>query len=81
MGKLLGNLTWAFLLGIVLLVAVMFGFHGQMFDANYIQFWLRFFHVLSGVLWVGLLYYFNVVQIPTMPKVPGPLPIERHTAT
>lgn len=73
MGKLLENLTWAFLIGVVLLVAVMVAFHSHMFDANYIQFWLRFFHVLSGVLWIGLLYYFNIVQIPTMPKVPADL--------
>ncbi|MGE5722106.1 MAG: urate hydroxylase PuuD, partial [Sphingomonadales bacterium] len=33
----------------------------------------RFFHVISGVLWIGLLYYFNFVQIPTMPKVPAEL--------
>lgn len=30
-------------------------------------------HVWSGILWIGLLYYFNFVQIPTMPKVPAEL--------
>lgn len=30
----------------------------------------RYLHVLSGVMWVGLLYYFNFVQIPNMPKIP-----------
>ncbi|NOT40702.1 MAG: hypothetical protein HOP13_09435 [Alphaproteobacteria bacterium] len=37
------------------------------------QFWgfvLRWLHVLFGVLWIGLLYYFNFVQIPMMPKIP-----------
>ena len=36
-------------------------------------FWLfgvRWFHVMSGVMWIGLLWYFNFVQIPTMPKIP-----------
>ena len=31
---------------------------------------LRWLHVLSGIMWIGLLYYFNFVQIPNMPKVP-----------
>ena len=34
---------------------------------------LRFLHVLLGILWIGLLYYFNFVQIPTMPSVPAEL--------
>ncbi len=36
-------------------------------------FWGAFFtylHVVSGVTWIGLLYYFNLVQIPTMPNIP-----------
>ena len=31
---------------------------------------LRYAHVLSGVMWIGLLWYFNFVQIPNMPKIP-----------
>ncbi len=31
---------------------------------------IRWLHVLSGVLWIGLLYYFNFVQMPSMPKIP-----------
>ena len=30
----------------------------------------RYLHVLSGVMWIGLLWYFNFVQIPNMPKIP-----------
>ena len=30
----------------------------------------RYLHVLSGIMWIGLLYYFNFVQIPNMPKIP-----------
>ena len=30
----------------------------------------RYLHVLSGVMWIGLLYYFNFVQIPNMPNIP-----------
>ena len=38
-----------------------------------IAFWssiLRYAHVLSGIMWIGLLWYFNFVQIPNMPKIP-----------
>jgi uncharacterized membrane protein len=30
----------------------------------------RWLHVLSGVMWIGLLWYFNFVQTPSMPKIP-----------
>ena len=30
----------------------------------------RWLHVLSGLMWVGLLYYFNFVQMPSMAKIP-----------
>ena len=33
-------------------------------------FFLRWLHVLSGVMWIGLLWYFNFVQIPNMAKIP-----------
>lgn len=31
---------------------------------------LRWIHVISGVMWIGLLWYFNFVQIPNMAKIP-----------
>ncbi len=34
------------------------------------RFFFRWLHVLSGVMWIGLLWYFNFVQIPSMPKIP-----------
>jgi uncharacterized membrane protein len=42
-------------------------------DAAFWNFMVRWLHVLSGVMWVGLLWYFNFVQIPTMPKIPDEL--------
>lgn len=39
-------------------------------DGSFWPFLFRWFHVLFGILWIGLLYYFNFVQIPTMPKIP-----------
>jgi uncharacterized membrane protein len=75
MAKILGNFHLALLIGVVLLVAAMFGLHGgQLGDGSYPwPQWLRYVHVFAGILWIGLLYYFNFVQIPTMPKVPDEL--------
>ncbi|HEX8668792.1 MAG TPA: urate hydroxylase PuuD [Allosphingosinicella sp.] len=75
MAKILGNFHLALIIGIVLLLLAMFGLHGGLIgDGGYdwAQF-LRYLHVFAGVLWIGLLYYFNFVQIPTMPKVPAEL--------
>jgi uncharacterized membrane protein len=72
MAKILGNFHVALLIGILLLIAAMVGFHQGGMDKDYwIQF-LRYLHVWAGVLWIGLLYYFNFVQIPTMPKIDPP---------
>ncbi len=74
MAKLLGNLSYAVALGVLLLLVVMFGFHLQSgIDQAYTNAFFRFTHVLLGIMWIGLLYYFNFVQIPTMPKVPADL--------
>ena len=39
-------------------------------DEFFWQFIFRYIHVLAGIMWIGLLYYFNFVQIPNMPKIP-----------
>ncbi|MES2118965.1 MAG: urate hydroxylase PuuD [Pseudomonadota bacterium] len=33
----------------------------------------QWLHVWFGILWIGLLYYFNFVQVPTMPEIPAEL--------
>jgi len=73
MAKILGNFHLALLIGVVLLVAAMLGLHRDAMDANYWVQFIRYLHVFCGILWIGLLYYFNFVQIPTMPKVPAEL--------
>ncbi len=52
--------------GVLLLVIVMVMTTGGLDLVN----GLRWSHTISGVLWIGLLYYFNFVQIPSMPKIP-----------
>jgi uncharacterized membrane protein len=84
MAKILGNFHLALVIGLVLLLAALFGFHGELIaDGRYdwTQF-MRYLHVLASILWIGLLYYFNFVQIPTMPKVPAELKagVTKHIA-
>jgi len=43
---------------------------GGALDTAFWSLILRYVHVLSGVMWIGLLWYFNFVQIPNMPKIP-----------
>ncbi len=42
-------------------------------EAIELAFLWRWLHVLSGVMWIGILWYFNFIQIPTMPKIPDEL--------
>lgn len=67
MGKILENLNVVLAIGLVAAIALMFGVHGAMPPVVIVMTWL---HVWFGILWIGLLYYFNFVQIPTMPVVP-----------
>ena len=43
------------------------------FDISFWQAVARWAHVGFGILWIGLLYYFNFVQIRVMPTIPGEL--------
>ena len=73
MAKILGNFHLALLIGVVLLIAAMVGLHRDVIEGAYWAQFLRYLHIFAGILWIGLLYYFNFVQIPTMPKVPAEL--------
>jgi uncharacterized membrane protein len=71
----LGNLRNVVIAGFVLAILLV-GLYCtvQGFDpATFELFTLRWLHVICGVMWIGLLWYFNFVQIPTMPKVPAEL--------
>ena len=43
---------------------------GFSFDRIFWSWLIRYFHVLVGIMWIGLLWYFNFVQIPNMSKIP-----------
>jgi uncharacterized membrane protein len=69
------NLRNTIIAGIVLAI-VLFLIYLQMqgYDTNlFWRFLLRWLHVISGVMWIGLLWYFNFVSTPTMPKIPAEL--------
>ncbi len=66
----LEKLNYAILAAVILAVIVLLGVSGGNIDTMAVAVWL---HVVSGVLWIGLLWYFNLVQIPTMPKIPAEL--------
>ena len=71
MSKILENLHRTLAAGVVLAVVVFLIVNFQTFDgAAYWPTLVKWIHVWFGILWIGLLYYFNFVQIPSMPKIP-----------
>jgi uncharacterized membrane protein len=73
MAKFFSNLGGVIGASSVLLILIIFAFHGGTDAPVYLNGLFRFLHVLFGIMWIGLLYYFNFVQIPTMPTVPAEL--------
>ncbi len=57
-------------LAILLFIGLFFGGGDWSFDQLFWSWLFRYLHVVSGVMWIGLLWYFNFVQIPSMPKIP-----------
>jgi uncharacterized membrane protein len=54
--------------GIVVVLALITGSIEMSYD--WFKFLFRWLHVLSGVMWIGLLWYFNFVQIPSILNIP-----------
>ncbi len=75
MAGFLGNFRNVMLASLLLAALVIFGFgkHGAGFNEVFLIAVIRWAHVLCGILWVGLLYYFNFVQIRVMPDIPADL--------
>jgi uncharacterized membrane protein len=67
----LESLHLTLLLGLVLAIVALLLLHtGVAFSGQWWLFLFRWLHVLTAILWIGLLYYFNFVQMPSMPKIP-----------
>ncbi|MDH5602016.1 MAG: urate hydroxylase PuuD [Gammaproteobacteria bacterium] len=71
--------------GFVLAVIIIFAMGIKGFNVLAVEVW---FHVLAGVVWIGLLYYFNFVQVPGVGAAladadnggPGPAAINKYLA-
>ena len=57
-------------LAILLFIGLVFWWWWLAFDQLFWSWLFRYLHVLAGVMWIGLLWYLNFVQIPSMPKIP-----------
>ena len=67
----LDSIKGTLILGVVLMFVIIAildaGEPGLMSDANNIYLgFMRWFHAIAGIAWIGLLYYFNFVQIPAL---------------
>ena len=73
MGAIFQSLGRTVLAGFVVLVVIIIASGGAGAKAGDHAWWsfvFRWLHVMSGVMWIGLLWYFNFVQTPSMPKIP-----------
>ena len=57
--------------GLVFLLLLLY--HLAYLGGGYFGPCFTFLHVVSGITWIGLLYYFNLVQIPIVPNIPAEL--------
>ena len=74
MGNLLSSLSKtihaSLALAIVLFLGLFYQNDGFSFDRIFWSWVARYTHVVVGIMWIGLLWYFNFVQIPNMTKIP-----------
>ena len=75
MGALLSNFRATITVSFILALVMVYSYYGSAHPDPEIfaQAVLRWLHVLCGILWIGLLYYFNFVQIRKMPEIPAEL--------
>ena len=75
MAGLLSNFRNTIIVSVLLALIMLYAYAtaGGGVDERFWQALLRWGHVFSGILWIGLLYYFNFVQIRKMPDVPAEL--------
>lgn len=75
MGALLSNFRNTLIASALLaaLMVVGYAIHHGGADLLFWQATFRWLHVVFGILWIGLLYYFNFVQIRQMPSIPAEL--------
>ena len=71
MTNILQSLSKTVHLSLAIAILLLLGLHffgdGFAFDRYFFSWLFRYLHVLTGIMWIGLLWYFNFVQIPSMP--------------
>jgi uncharacterized membrane protein len=74
MGNLLSSLSKTIHASVVLTILLFLGLFylndGFTFDVLFWSWVARYVHVIVAIMWIGLLWYFNFVQIPNMAKIP-----------
>src|SRR5919108_2603276 len=75
MGAFFQSLGRTITAGVVVLIVLLIilaavGGRVSLGDHGWWLFAMRWLHVTAGVMWIGLLWYFNFVQTPSMPKIP-----------
>jgi uncharacterized membrane protein len=72
MAGLLSNFRNMMVVSVLLAIGMIAAF-GKVagFDGRFLEAVFRWMHVVFGILWIGLLYYFNFVQIRKMPDIPA----------
>ncbi len=76
MAAFLGNLRNVVIVSFILaliFIAAYFSVYGGHADQIFWQAVFRWLHVVFGIMWIGLLWYFNFVQTRMMPKIPAEL--------
>ena len=64
------TLHFSLALAVVLFLGLYFLNGGFDIDVLFWSWLFRYVHVVVGIMWIGLLWYFNFVQIPSMPNIP-----------
>ena len=82
MGAIFTSIGRTVTAGVVLLIVIVLvvgAITGKMtsIDMAWATFAMRWLHVISGIMWIGLLWYLNFVQVPTMPTIQ---PVEHRAA-
>ncbi len=74
MGNLLSSLSKTVHVSLAIAVLLFLGLFyqndGFSFDALFWSWFAQFVQVITGIMWIGLLWYFNFVQIPNMARIP-----------
>ena len=77
MSTILSSLRNTIISGLILTLLMLLTFYNwgsvdssSLTDQAFYSFVFRWLHVLYAIMWIGLLWYFNFVQIPNMPNIP-----------